>query len=236
MTWPDGGNTPFRGEKATNWEGGYPRADGDPLAGRDQARHDLQRDVLALGPDPDLLRGRRRSGRRGQVPEGLPGRRQDLQGPPRRLQPDAVLQGRGEGVAAQGVPLLERRRRTGRDPCRSTGRSSSRSRSTRASTSGGGSSPIFAHRSSTTCVPIRSSAATESIEYDKWFVDRAFVIVPSQAVVGAVARELQGVPDPAEARELQPRRGDGEVGAEELKPRVIGSGGVRSRRILPFQT
>ena len=22
-TWPDGGNTPFRGEKATNWEGGY---------------------------------------------------------------------------------------------------------------------------------------------------------------------------------------------------------------------
>ena len=23
MTWPDGGNTPFRGEKATNWEGGF---------------------------------------------------------------------------------------------------------------------------------------------------------------------------------------------------------------------
>ena len=23
MTWPDGGNTPYRGEKATNWEGGY---------------------------------------------------------------------------------------------------------------------------------------------------------------------------------------------------------------------
>ncbi|MFH6946124.1 arylsulfatase [Flavobacterium sp. FlaQc-50] len=23
MTWPDGGSTPFRGEKATNWEGGY---------------------------------------------------------------------------------------------------------------------------------------------------------------------------------------------------------------------
>jgi len=23
MSWPDGGNTPFRGEKATNWEGGY---------------------------------------------------------------------------------------------------------------------------------------------------------------------------------------------------------------------
>src|SRR5262249_46659868 len=23
MTWPDGGNTPYRGEKATNWEGAY---------------------------------------------------------------------------------------------------------------------------------------------------------------------------------------------------------------------
>ena len=23
MSWPDGGATPFRGEKATNWEGGY---------------------------------------------------------------------------------------------------------------------------------------------------------------------------------------------------------------------
>ena len=23
MTWPDGGTTPFRGEKNTNWEGGY---------------------------------------------------------------------------------------------------------------------------------------------------------------------------------------------------------------------
>ena len=23
MSWPDGGITPFRGEKATNWEGGY---------------------------------------------------------------------------------------------------------------------------------------------------------------------------------------------------------------------
>ena len=23
MSWPDGGSTPFRGEKATNWEGGY---------------------------------------------------------------------------------------------------------------------------------------------------------------------------------------------------------------------
>src|SRR5215470_14011881 len=31
----------------------------------------------------------------------------------------------------------------------------------------------------------------------------------------AVARELQGVPDPTEARELQPRRGDAEAPAQD---------------------
>jgi arylsulfatase len=32
MAWPDGGTTPFRGEKATNWEGGFewPCAIGGP--------------------------------------------------------------------------------------------------------------------------------------------------------------------------------------------------------------
>ena len=55
-----------------------------------------------------------------------------------------------------------------------------------------------------------------SIEYDKWMADRAFLIVPSQAVVGAVARELQGIPDPAEARELQSGRGDAETVAEAV--------------------
>ena len=40
MTWPDGGNTPFRGEKATNWEGGFRVPTRDPLARRHQARHD----------------------------------------------------------------------------------------------------------------------------------------------------------------------------------------------------
>ena len=41
MSWPDGGTTPFRGEKNTNWEGGF-RVPSDPLAGRDRARHHPQ--------------------------------------------------------------------------------------------------------------------------------------------------------------------------------------------------
>ena len=32
MSWPDGGTTPFRGEKNTNWEGGYRVPCDDPLA------------------------------------------------------------------------------------------------------------------------------------------------------------------------------------------------------------
>ena len=41
-SWPDGGITPFHGEKGTTWEGGLSRAAGRPLARRDQARHGLQ--------------------------------------------------------------------------------------------------------------------------------------------------------------------------------------------------
>ena len=46
----------------------------------------------------------------------------------------------------------------------------------------------------------------ESILYNKWMADRAFVQVPTQALAAQVARELQGVPGSSEARELQSRR------------------------------
>ena len=49
FTWPDGGQSPFRGEKNTNWEGGYRVPVRDPLARRDQARHGAQRHLRARG-------------------------------------------------------------------------------------------------------------------------------------------------------------------------------------------
>ena len=39
MSWPDGGTTPFRGEKATNWEGGYRVPFVMRWPGVDPARH-----------------------------------------------------------------------------------------------------------------------------------------------------------------------------------------------------
>ena len=49
FTWPDGGTTMFRGEKNTNWEGGYRVPTADPLARRHQARHRRQRHRRARG-------------------------------------------------------------------------------------------------------------------------------------------------------------------------------------------
>jgi arylsulfatase len=64
MTWPDGGNTPFRGEKATNWEGGYRvpmvmRWPGTIQPGSVYneifSHYDLVPTFAAAGGDPDVV-------------------------------------------------------------------------------------------------------------------------------------------------------------------------------------
>ena len=71
MTWPDGGSTPFKGEKATNWEGGFRvptciRWPGVIKPGT------VINDICAHeDSDPDLRRRGRRTGPRGQGEEGL---------------------------------------------------------------------------------------------------------------------------------------------------------------------
>ena len=116
MTWPDGGSTPFRGEKATNWEGGFrvpmcirwPGVIKPGTIVNDMCAHeDLIPTFAAAAGEPDLVE---------KVKKGYQAGGEELQGPPRRLQPDPVPQGRGEGVAAEGVPLLERRRRADGHP------------------------------------------------------------------------------------------------------------------------
>ncbi len=109
MSWPDGGTTIFRGEKNTNWEGGY-RV---PLAVRWPGVIKPGTVINEIVSHEDWLPTLLAATGQGNVKESLlkgttvAGR--NLQGPPRRLQPAALLQGRDERMAAQGVHLLDRR-------------------------------------------------------------------------------------------------------------------------------
>ena len=158
MSWPDGGTTPFRGEKDTNWEGGWRVPCVIRWPGVHQARHGRQRHLLAPGHAADAARGRRRAGHRRETQEGLHGRREDLQGPHRRLQPAAVPEGRGEGEPAPGLPVLERRRRpdgAALGHWKITSWNSAR----KGSTCGRNRSCRCGSRSSSTCGPTRSRRA-----------------------------------------------------------------------------
>ena len=110
MSWPDGGTTPFRGEKNTNWEGGYRvpsliRWPGviEPGTIHNEvfAHEDMLPTLLAAAGDPDVV---------AELQAGKQVGDADLQGASRRLQPAALPEGRGRRGAAQGVPLLDRRR------------------------------------------------------------------------------------------------------------------------------
>jgi arylsulfatase A-like enzyme len=57
FNWPDGGSTMFRGEKNTQWEGGFPRPHRYPLARHHQAWHSHQRHRRARRYDPDIACG-----------------------------------------------------------------------------------------------------------------------------------------------------------------------------------
>ena len=109
FTWPDGGTTMFRGEKNTNWEGGYrvptmirwPGVIKPGTVVNDIGAHE---DML-----PTLVDAAGGKDVTAEPDEGRDDRRPQLQGAPRRLRPRPALQGRGR-VAAQGVHLLDRRR------------------------------------------------------------------------------------------------------------------------------
>ena len=91
--------------------GRLPRAVADPLAGRDQAGHDPQRGVRARGHAADAAGRGRRAGRRGRARR--PASRSASQTYKVHLDGydlRALPQGRGRRRAAQGVPLLDRRR------------------------------------------------------------------------------------------------------------------------------
>ena len=71
----------------------------------------FERDHQPPGLVPDHPRGGRRARHRGEAEEGPHDRQEDLQGPPRRIQPAPAPHGQGAQESAQGLHLLHRRRR-----------------------------------------------------------------------------------------------------------------------------
>ena len=78
-SWPDGGMTPFRSEKNTNWEGAF-RVRTDPLARRRSRGHGSERDQPATRLVADVPGRRRRARHHRETQEGPQGWQQDLQG------------------------------------------------------------------------------------------------------------------------------------------------------------
>ncbi len=215
LSWPDGGATPFRGEKDTNWEGGWRVPCVMRWPGVDRARPGHQRHLFAAGLHPDLRGGGRRARSRREGEERLQGRRHDLQGSPRRLQPSALPVRQGQGIATPRLPLLERRRRP-RWRCvvnqykivfaeqRQTGLEVWRE-------------PLVTLR-----IPrmydLRSDPferGDESFKYNDWFVEHVPYQYAAQAVVHEWLETLQGIPAAPEAGELQRRPDHREADAEE---------------------
>ena len=160
MSWPDGGTTPFRGEKNTNWEGGYRvpsviRWPGviEPGTIRNEvfAHEDMLPTLLAAAGEPDVV-AELQAGKRVGEP--------DLQGAPRRLRPAALPQGRGRrrrrARSSSTGPTAAGSRR-----CATTsGSSTSSSSAPTASTSGRSRSSSCACPSCSPCAATRSSAPT----------------------------------------------------------------------------
>ena len=85
-TWPDGGNTPFNGQKDTQLGRRLAGAVLHALARQDRGRLGPERHRLPHRHVPDVAGDRRRPGRHREAPQRPQGRSHDLQGPSRRLQ------------------------------------------------------------------------------------------------------------------------------------------------------
>ena len=211
-TWPDGAMTPFRSEKNTNWEGAFRVPCMIRWPGKIKAGSVSNEIVSGHDWMPDVPRRGRRAGHQGEAPQGARGGRQDLQGPPRRL---------------QSIALSDRPGRT-----RARGGGSSTSTTTATSSPCGienwkivfmeqrapGTLRVWAEPFTPLRLPklfdLRADpyerADITSNTYYDWFISQPYLFFAGQAHDGNVPEDLQGVPAPAEGRELQHRPGDGE--------------------------
>ena len=215
LSWPDGGATPFRGEKDTNWEGGLRvpcviRWPGVIEPGRIVndicSLQDFIPTFAAANGEPDLVEKVKKGYKIGDKTFKV-----HLDG----VQPDALPLGQGGEVAARRLPLLERRRRL---MAMRMGRCK----------------VVFAEQRSTgldvwrePLSPMRIpkffdlradpfERGEESFKYNDWFGSTS-PPVPAPPLLAKWLESFKEFPPRARAGELQHRPGDREVDAEGLK-------------------
>ena len=106
FTWPDGGTTPFHGEKGTNWEGGYRvptliRWPGMIKAGTITTTSSRMKTCCRRSSMRPVSPTSRRGYSRAMRPEAEPTRCTST------ATTSAILQGRDKGGSASGISLLE---------------------------------------------------------------------------------------------------------------------------------
>ena len=204
FTWPDGGQSPFRGEKNTNWEGGYRVPDAIRWPGVIKpgtvlndifAHEDMLPTLLAAAGAPDvkeqLLKGMKVGDKTFKV---------HLDG---YNITDALA-----GKVAQPAAMSSSTSTTTAHWWRcvtTSGRSSSRSNARTAWTSGRIRSCRCASRSSSTCAPIRSRPPTTRAWITPLAGRARLSAGASAAIRRAVPRHVQGIPAEPEARQLLAR-------------------------------
>ena len=229
MSWPDGGTTPFRGEKDTNFEGGWrvPCAIRWPgvikpgtVSNEIFSHTDMLPTLAAAAGEPDIVEKLKKGYKSGNKTFKV-----HIDG--YNLLP--FLKGEVEGESAQGLPLLERRRRPDGAARRQlegarswssapTGWASGRSRSSRCA-----SRSIYNLRSD----PFER-ATEDAIDVLRQVEGRPRV--PARAGAGdrrGVPQDVRGVPAAPEAGELQHRPGAREGAAEQAAMATSGGAGVK---------
>ena len=185
-SWPDGGTTPFRSEKNTNWEGAFRVPCLIRWPGVIKPGTVSNEIVSALDWMPTLVAAAGDAGRQGQAAQGPPGRRQDLQGPSRRLQPAAVPAPGQQPTRARARSSSTSTTTAISCACATrTGRSCSWSNARRARCGSGPSrSPRCASPSYSTCAadPYERADITSNTYYD-WHARSRLQSCPAQADV-----------------------------------------------------
>ena len=211
MTWPDGGTTPFHGEKNTNWEGGWRvpcliRWPGVIKPGTTYngvgAHEDMLPTLMAAVGEPDVV---------DQLKKGLKVGDQTYKVHIDGYNLIPYLKGEIKRVAAQGLPLLERRRRPDRAALRPVEGDVRRATGAREHRRVAGAFREPA-RSEALQPAQRSLRAGRRVHGLRALARGPRLRArPRPGLRGAVAVELQGVPAAPEAGQLQPRPGDAEA-------------------------